>query len=87
MGFVVINFATVINLVFGLVVFVVIYLGSAPLIGAVNKVDIDNLRSMFSGLGIVSRFLAIPLRFMEKSLNMRNHGNGGPPDQKIDDLS
>jgi O-antigen/teichoic acid export membrane protein len=50
----------------GFVLYVVVYLITAPLIGAVNQADIDNFRTMFSGLGIVSRILNLPLLLMRK---------------------
>jgi hypothetical protein len=42
----------------------------APLIGAINQTDINNLRAMFSGLGIISKLLEIPLILMEKLLKV-----------------
>ncbi len=65
--------STVVSLLLGFGVFLVMYLGLAPIIGAVNQTDVGNLRIMFSGLGIVSKILEIPLRFMEKSMKIRNH--------------
>jgi O-antigen/teichoic acid export membrane protein len=60
-----------VRLASGLIVFLVLYLISAPLIGAVNQTDVNNLRAMLSGLGVVSKILEIPLRFMEKTLKLR----------------
>jgi O-antigen/teichoic acid export membrane protein len=62
----VINAPWVVLLVISALIFVVAYLISAPLIGAVNRVDLDNLKLMCSGLGIVSKILDIPLVFMRK---------------------
>jgi stage V sporulation protein B len=56
--------STVASLVFGLFVFLVLFLVLAPLIGAVNQTDIANMRAMFSGLGIISKILEIPLKLM-----------------------
>ena len=53
-------------LVLGFVVFVLVYLASAPLLGAINQADIENFRAMFSGLGIISKILSVPLLFMSK---------------------
>jgi hypothetical protein len=39
---------------------------AAPLLGAVNQMDIENFRAMFSGLGVVSKVLNVPLMFMHK---------------------
>jgi O-antigen/teichoic acid export membrane protein len=55
----------------GATLFLVIYLLTAPLIGAINQTDIDNLRTMFSGLGVISKLLEIPLKLVEKPLQMR----------------
>ncbi len=77
------NVLAVVNLVVGFVVFVAVYLVAAPLIGAVNKTDLDNLRSMFSGLGPVSSLLAVPLMFMEKSLKLRRTSSSVSSRSKI----
>ena len=53
-------------LVAGFVAFSLVYLTCAPLLGAVNSMDIENFRTMFSGLGIVSKVLNMPLLFMHK---------------------
>ena len=71
--------APLIKLVVGCLLFLVVYLASAPLIGAINQTDVDNLRAMFSGLGIVSKALEIPLRFVEFPLAVRNRKNPPPP--------
>lgn len=59
------------SLLFGATLFLVIYLVCAPLIGAVNQTDINNLRGIFSTLGLVSKIIEIPLRFMEKLTKTR----------------
>ena len=56
----------VVMLVAGFVVFLVVFMTSAPLMGAVNRVDIDNFKAMFSGLGIVSKIIRVPLLYMRK---------------------
>jgi len=56
----------------GVTLFIAIYLLTVPLIGAINQTDIDNLRSMFSGLGIISKMLEIPLTIIQKILNVRS---------------
>ncbi len=48
--------------------FLFVYLVSVPLIGAINQDDLNNLRVMFSGLGIVSKLLEILLRLIEVPL-------------------
>lgn len=55
----------------GFVLFVVVYLVSAPLIGAVNQADVNNFRAMFSGLGVVAKLLEIPLKLVEYTLKLR----------------
>jgi O-antigen/teichoic acid export membrane protein len=55
-----------ITLIAGFVVFLLVYLTMAPLFGAVNNMDIENFRAMFSGLGAVSKLLSLPLSFMSK---------------------
>jgi O-antigen/teichoic acid export membrane protein len=69
----VINVAAWLTLTGGVIIFLAIYLITAPLIGAINQKDIDNLRSMFAGLGVISKLLGIPLTLMEKPLKMRLH--------------
>ncbi len=59
-------------LVAGSILFLAVYLISAPLVGAINQSDVNNLRTMFSGLGIISRLLEIPLKIIEKILKKRN---------------
>jgi O-antigen/teichoic acid export membrane protein len=60
-----------VRLAAGLVAFLAVFLPAAPLLGALNQTDIYNLRTMFSGLGIISKLLEIPLSIMEKSLEIR----------------
>jgi len=61
------------QLVLGLVVFLIIYVFGAPVIGAVSQSDIDGLRTMFSGLGIISRIINIPLSIAEKTAKARTN--------------
>jgi stage V sporulation protein B len=63
-------------LVAGAVVFVFVYLTLIPLLGAVNSMDILNFQTMFSGLGVVSRVLNLPLRYMRRIC--RGHPNNVP---------
>jgi O-antigen/teichoic acid export membrane protein len=55
----------------GLVIFLIVYLVCAPFIGAISQTDINNLRAMFSDLGIMSKILEIPFLLMEKVITMR----------------
>ncbi len=59
----------------GVILFLAIYLIAAPLIGAINQTDVNNLKAMFSGLGIISKLLEIPLRLVEKSLKIHAQHN------------
>ncbi len=66
--------ASWVKLIIGAILFVGIYLIVAPLVKAVNKADIVNLRIMFSRVGILFKILDIPLRIMERimKINDRN---------------
>jgi hypothetical protein len=57
--------------VLGLTVFLVIYVLGVPLIGAVGQSDIDTLRNIFSGLGIVSKIINIPLGAAERAAQIK----------------
>lgn len=63
----------------GLILFLAVYLTSAPLIGAINQKDIDNLKAMFSGLGIISKILEIPIKIIQKILKVRSISNNQSP--------
>jgi len=65
------NTANWMKLVIALIIFVVIYVLDAPLIGAVSITDINNLRTMFSGLGFFSRIVDIPLKAAKKVALLR----------------
>jgi O-antigen/teichoic acid export membrane protein len=67
-----------IQLVIGLAVFLCFYVFGAPLIGAVSQSDVDTIRDMFSGLGIVSKIINILLTTAEKIIQTkttRKHKN------------
>jgi len=55
-----------IKLIIGLIIFITVYILSAPIIGAVSLTDINNLRTMFSGLGLLSKLINIPLTIAER---------------------
>jgi O-antigen/teichoic acid export membrane protein len=68
-AFIIINLlkcADWIELTVGGFTFIAMYLTMAPTIGAINQADISNLKTMFSGLGVTSKLLNIPLATMEK---------------------
>lgn len=60
-----------VTLTAGVMIFLLTYLIAAPIIGAINQTDINNLRTMLSGLGVISNLLEIPLTLMEKPLKIR----------------
>ena len=68
----VLNAANWVLLVTGVALFLAIYLTAAPLIGAINQTDVNNLRAMFSGLGIISKILEIPLLLVQRVLKVRS---------------
>jgi O-antigen/teichoic acid export membrane protein len=61
-----IAYAEWVKLTIGLLTFATIYLITAPTIGAINKYDAKNLKTMFSGLGTISKIINIPLNVIEK---------------------
>jgi len=54
----------------GGITFLIVYLVAAPLIKAVNKNDINNLREMLSDLGPFSHLFHIPLSIVERLLTI-----------------
>jgi O-antigen/teichoic acid export membrane protein len=66
------NMADWIKLIIGLVILLTVYVLGAPLIGAVSVTDIKNLRTMFSGLGIVTKIINVPLNVAEKVALIRS---------------
>jgi len=54
------------RLIMGGIIFLGIYLFAAPMTGAFNQTDINNLKTMFSGLGIISKLINIPFVILEK---------------------
>ena len=59
-----------VKLTIGLSTFAVTYLITAPTMGAINKNDAKNLKTMFSGLGAFSKIINIPLNVIEKIPNL-----------------
>jgi len=53
-------------LIIGTLLFLLTYLVITPIVGAVNRADIDNLILMSSELGIISKILKLPLKLMQK---------------------
>jgi O-antigen/teichoic acid export membrane protein len=48
-------------LVVGSILFLTVYLISVPLVSAIQQSDVNTIRTLFSGLGIISKILDIPL--------------------------
>lgn len=72
--YVILNFiplAEWIRLTVGLMIFFGVYIFTAPMIGAITPSEIDNLRTILSGLGIVSKAINLPLLLTEKVSNLR----------------
>jgi len=67
------NTAEWIRLLIGGIIFLTIYILTAPMIGAISQSDINNLRAMFSSLGIISRLIEIPLKLVEKTARKALH--------------
>jgi len=66
----VLSVAELAQLAAGFVLFLGIFLIIAPGVGAISLKDIGVLRAMFSGSGVISKLLEIPLVIMEKSLKL-----------------
>jgi O-antigen/teichoic acid export membrane protein len=58
-------------LVIGAALFLTIYIFSIPMVGAVSQMDIRNLRTMFSGLGPVSKLMGFLLTLIETPIKLR----------------
>jgi len=71
------------KLIIGLTIFLTVYILGAPIIGAVSLTDINNLRTMFSGIGPISKIINISLNIAEKAARIRTARTVTPeePDQ------
>jgi stage V sporulation protein B len=56
-----------IKLLIGGTLFLIVYILTAPIIGAISQTDTQTLRTMFSGLGVISKLINIPLTLAEKA--------------------
>ena len=70
------NTAEWIRLTTGGAIFLTVYILTAPMIGAINQSDINNLRTMLSGLGFLSKLMNIPLTLAER-VAVYSHSAGG----------
>jgi O-antigen/teichoic acid export membrane protein len=66
-----------IKLAIGVAIFLAVYILGAPMMGAVTQTDINNLRAMFSGIGVVSKIMNIPLNAAEKAAMIRTGNKNG----------
>ena len=60
------NIANWITLILGTIIFLTSYLITAPLIGAINREDTQNLKEMMKALGPLATILNIPLNIIER---------------------
>lgn len=60
-----------IKLAIGGSIFLISYLIAAPIIGAINKKDVQILRSLFSSLGVISKLINVPLVLAEKVASLK----------------
>jgi stage V sporulation protein B len=60
------------KLAIGGTIFLTIYIITAPIIGAISHTDTQRLRIMFSGLGVISKLINIPLTISEKIAALKN---------------
>jgi len=61
-----------IKLLIGGTLFLTVYILTAPIIGAITPKDTQTLRTMFSGLGVISKLINIPLALAEKAATLNN---------------
>jgi O-antigen/teichoic acid export membrane protein len=54
-----------VTLVFGAILFLLTYLVSIPLVGAISLIDIGNLRLLFSEMRLASKIIELPLAIIE----------------------
>ena len=65
------NMPSWIELIIGALIFLTTYVTTAPLIGAINETDIQNLREMLNELGPLSQLFNLPLNLIEKLISIR----------------
>jgi hypothetical protein len=66
LSFTFLNASDWIRLAVGGASFLAVYILVAPLVGAISQTDIDNFRSMFSGLGVISKLINSLLDLIER---------------------
>jgi lipopolysaccharide exporter len=60
------NFNKWLILTVGALIFLIVYLTTAPLLGAINKTDIQNFKEMLKGLGPLSPIFTLPILIIER---------------------
>jgi len=60
------NISSWINLIIGAAIFLATYIVTTPLIGAINKTDIQNFKEMVKGLGPLAPLFTLPLSLIER---------------------
>ena len=66
------GFSSWIRLIIGIVFFAVVFVAATLLTQTINKVDIENLRGMVSGLGIIGKIVNYILNIIEKIMKTLN---------------
>jgi O-antigen/teichoic acid export membrane protein len=64
--------ASWIKLTIGAIIFLTVYIVGAPMIGAVSQTDINNLKIIFSDMGVISKIINFPLNASEKAAQTRS---------------
>ena len=67
---IVFNAADWIRLMLAGTIFLFIFFVAAPFTGAINRIDITNFQKMSCNLGIISKILEIPLKILEKIIQV-----------------
>ena len=79
------NASSWMGIIVGGPIFLGCYFLSLPVLNAVDKVEIQNLRSMFSGLGLITKILNIPFNLLERFTVFNQ--TRGKHEQAIQDVS
>jgi O-antigen/teichoic acid export membrane protein len=66
------GYSSLIRLIIGIVFFILVFITAALLTKTINKSDIENLRSMASGLGIIGKIFCRVLNIYEKLMGSSN---------------
>jgi O-antigen/teichoic acid export membrane protein len=67
-----------ITLIIGTVIFLAAYLVATPMLGAINRADIQNFKEMTKGLGPLALIVNLPLSLIEKLTNIFQRGEPAP---------